>query len=30
VALAFFAFVLLVLGLRAAVAVYLPPEAMFG
>jgi fumarate reductase subunit C len=30
VALAMFAFVLLALGFRAAVAVYLPPEAMIG
>ena len=30
VALAIFSFVLLALGFRAAVAVYLPPEAMFG
>jgi fumarate reductase subunit C len=30
VALALFAVLLLVMGFRAAVAVYLPPEAMFG
>ena len=30
VALALFAFVLLALGFRAAVAVYLPPEALLG
>jgi fumarate reductase subunit C len=30
VALGVFAFVLLALGIRAAVAVYLPPEAMIG
>jgi fumarate reductase subunit C len=30
IALALFAILLLVMGFRAAVAVYLPPEAMFG
>jgi fumarate reductase subunit C len=30
IALALFALLLLVIGFRAAVAVYLPPEAMFG
>jgi fumarate reductase subunit C len=30
VALALFALLLLVMGLRAAVAMYLPPEVMFG
>jgi fumarate reductase subunit C len=30
IALALFAVILLVMGFRAAVAVYLPPEAMFG